>query len=90
MEASSAEPTGDLPVGMDVNNSAAECMELVDEGSVGVVQVTAKKVAQIASAMKLTPEVKARLEAVLAKMDPLFHDEFVNMYKIMVPIFFKP
>jgi len=40
--------------------------------------------------MKLTPEVKARLEAVLAKMDPLFHDEFVNMYKIMVPIFFKP
>jgi len=43
VEASSAEPIGDLPVGMDVDNSAAECMELADEGSVGVIQVTAKK-----------------------------------------------
>jgi len=79
VEASSANPAADRLAGMDGDNTAADRMELA-----------AKKAAQIAAAMKLSPKVQARLESVLGNMDPLFHDEFVSMYKIMVPIFFKP
>lgn len=79
VEASSADPAADRLAGMDGDNTAADRMELA-----------AKKAAQIAAAMKLSPKVQARLESVLGNMDPLFHDEFVSMYKIMVPIFFKP
>ncbi|KAG2538897.1 hypothetical protein PVAP13_9NG372600 [Panicum virgatum] len=65
-------------------------MEVAANGSLGVVQAAAKKAAEIVATMKLTPEVQERLQAVLANMDPLFHGEFVSMYKILVPIFFKP
>jgi hypothetical protein len=40
--------------------------------------------------MDLAPEVAARLKEVLARMDPIYHDVFVSMYKVLVPIFFRP
>jgi len=40
--------------------------------------------------MDLAPEVAARLKEVLAHMDPIYHDVFVSMYKVLVPIFFRP
>ena len=61
MEASSADPAADRLSGMDGDNTAADRMELA-----------AKKAAQIAAAMKLSPKVQARLESVLGNMDPLF------------------
>jgi len=75
---------------MEVEPRSAEAEDLAANGSLGVVHAAAKKAAEIAATMKLTPEVQERLQAVLANMDPLFHDEFVSMYKILVPIFFKP
>jgi hypothetical protein len=36
------------------------------------------------------PEVAALLAEVLSKMEPLYHECFIGMYKIMVPIFFTP
>jgi len=75
---------------MEVEPRSAKAEDLAANGSLGVVQAAAKKAAEIVATMKLTPEVQERLQAVLANMDPLFHDEFVSMYKILVPIFFKP
>ena len=43
-----------------------------------------------ASGMDLAPEVAARLKEVLANMDPIYHEVFISMYKILVPIFFCP
>jgi hypothetical protein len=43
-----------------------------------------------ASGMDLAPEVAARLKEVLANMDPIYHEVFIGMYKILVPIFFCP
>ena len=43
-----------------------------------------------ASGMDLAPEVAARLKEVLANMDPIYHEVFISMYKILVPIFFRP
>lgn len=85
---SSAEAAADLPTSTDVldTNIVADGVELA-EGSLGVVQVVAKKAAEMAATMNLTPEVQAL--AVLANMDLLFHNEFVSTYKILVPIFFK-
>ena len=75
---------------MEVEARSAEAEDLAADGTLGVVQVAAKKAAEIAATMKLTPKVQERLQAVLANMDPLFHNEFVNMCKILVPVFFKP
>jgi hypothetical protein len=43
-----------------------------------------------ASRMDLASEVAARLKEVLANMDPIYHEVFISMYKILVPIFFCP
>jgi len=43
-----------------------------------------------ASSMEVAPEVAARLKEVVANMDPIYHEVFISMYKIMVPIFFRP
>jgi hypothetical protein len=43
-----------------------------------------------ASGMDLAPEVAAHLKEVLASMDPIYHEVFISMYKILVPIFFRP
>ena len=43
-----------------------------------------------ASSMEVVPEVGARLKEVVANMDPIYHEVFISMYKIMVPIFFRP
>jgi len=43
-----------------------------------------------ASRITVAPEVAARLKEVLANMDPIYHEVFISMYKIMVPIFFRP
>jgi hypothetical protein len=40
--------------------------------------------------MDLAPEVAACLKDVLANMDPIYHEVFMSMYKILVPIFFRP
>lgn len=37
-----------------------------------------------AARMELAPEVAARLKEVLANMDPIYHDVFISMYKIMI------
>ena len=39
---------------------------------------------------EMHPEVSARMNKLLAQMDPTFHDVFVSMFKVMVPAFFKP
>jgi hypothetical protein len=41
-----------------------------------------------AKEMDLAPEVAARLKEVVANIDPIYHDVFVSMYKVLVPIFF--
>lgn len=43
-----------------------------------------------ASGMDLAPKVVARLKEVLVNMDPIYHEVFISMYKILVPIFFRP
>jgi hypothetical protein len=43
-----------------------------------------------ASEMDLAPEVAAHLKQVLANIDPIYHVVFVSMYKVLVPIFFRP
>jgi hypothetical protein len=40
-------------------------------------------------AMEVDPEVQARLAAVLADIDPVYHAVFISLYKVMVPAFFK-
>jgi hypothetical protein len=42
------------------------------------------------SGMDLAPKVAAHLKEVLANMDPIYHEVFISMYKILVPIFFCP
>jgi len=39
-----------------------------------------------ASRITVAPEVAARLKEVLANMDPIYHEVFISMYKIMVNI----
>ena len=41
------------------------------------------------SRMKVPTEVPEQLKEVLANMDPIYHDVFVSMYKILVPICFR-
>ena len=36
------------------------------------------------------PEVAALLAKVLCKMEPLYHECFIDMYKVMMPNFFTP
>jgi len=43
-----------------------------------------------ASRITEAPKVAAHLKEVLANMDPIYHEVFISMYKIMVPIFFGP
>lgn len=43
-----------------------------------------------AARMDLAPEVAARVKEVLANIDPLYHEFFISMYKILVPILFRP
>jgi hypothetical protein len=38
----------------------------------------------------LHPKVAAHLAEVLSKMEPLYHECFIDMYKVMVPLFFTP
>jgi len=38
----------------------------------------------------LHPDVAARLAEVLSDMEPLYHELFIAMYKVMVPLFFTP
>lgn len=40
--------------------------------------------------MDMAPEVAARLKKVLAKIDPIYHDVFIEMCKVLVPAFFRP
>ncbi|RCV39020.1 hypothetical protein SETIT_8G189200v2 [Setaria italica] len=42
-----------------------------------------------ATAEEMHPELTARLKMLLAHMDPIFHDVFVSMYKVMEPAFFN-
>lgn len=44
---------------------------------------------QIASGMDLALEVAARLKQVLSSMNPIYHEVFISMYKILVPIYFS-
>jgi hypothetical protein len=38
----------------------------------------------------LHPEVAARLAEVLFEMEPFYHECFIDMYKVMVLLFFTP
>jgi hypothetical protein len=38
----------------------------------------------------LHPEVAARLAEVLSEIEPFYHECFIDMYKVMVPLFFTP
>ncbi|CAN6253224.1 unnamed protein product [Urochloa humidicola] len=49
-----------------------------------------KVAADAASGDKMHPEVVARLNMVLACIDPAFRDIFVDMLKVLVPAFFDP
>lgn len=49
-----------------------------------------KLAADAATGEDMHPVVAARLKKVLSNMDPIFHDVFVNMCKVMLPAFFKP
>ncbi|CAN6208745.1 unnamed protein product [Urochloa humidicola] len=46
--------------------------------------------ADAASGDEMHPKVVARLNMVLAHIDPAFHDIFVDMLKVLVPAFFDP
>ena len=39
--------------------------------------------------MDLALEVAARLKQVLCSMNPIYHEVFISMYKILVPIYFS-
>lgn len=39
---------------------------------------------------EVQPDVPEALKEVLAHMDPIYHDVFVSMYKLLVPICFHP
>lgn len=60
------------------------------EGAPGM-EVAADKVPgmEYPPGMELPPEVQARLQMVLAGIDPVYHDVFISLYKVMVPAFFK-
>jgi hypothetical protein len=72
----------DLPLGPPVAGKGAAGEDL----PLGPPLVATDK----ASGMDLAPEVGARLKDVLANMDPIYHEVFISMYKILVPIFFRP
>jgi hypothetical protein len=38
----------------------------------------------------LHPEVAALLAKVLSKMEPIYHEFFISMYKVIMPMFFTP
>ncbi|CAN6164036.1 unnamed protein product [Urochloa humidicola] len=41
-----------------------------------------------APGMEFAPDVQAHLDAVLAGIDPMYHDVYISLYKVMVPAFF--
>lgn len=53
------------------------------------VEIASDMVADEDSRMKVPTEVPEPLKEVLANMDPLYHDVFVSLYKILVPICFR-
>jgi hypothetical protein len=44
----------------------------------------------LASKVEVDPNVPEALKEVLAHIDPIYHGVFVSMYKILVPICFRP
>ena len=61
-----------------------DAMEVAAEVAPGM-----KVAAEAPPAVELPREVQARLEMVLATIDPVYHDVFINLYKVIVPAFFK-
>ncbi|KAF8711374.1 hypothetical protein HU200_029405 [Digitaria exilis] len=86
--------------GMEVAADGARDMEVAAEGARGVevaadgdpgveLPTTEAPTMDGTPDMELPPEVQARLKKVLAGMDPLYHNVFISLYKVMVPAFFK-
>jgi hypothetical protein len=78
-----------------VAEAEASSMDLPPEGhplvaGVGAIGEELPPQVDEASEMDLAPEVAARLKQVLANIDPIYHGVFVSMYKVLVPIFFRP
>lgn len=44
----------------------------------------------VATSKDVPPEVREQLKEVLANLDPIYHDVFVSLYKILVPICLRP
>ena len=74
----------------DVASEGATGMKVDAEGAAGM-EVTANKAPGMEGdpGMELPPEVQARLDKVLAGIDPVYHNVFISFYKVMVPAFFK-
>ncbi|KAF8648582.1 hypothetical protein HU200_064625 [Digitaria exilis] len=62
----------------------APAVQVAVDGSTGMEVVVNKAMDE-----ELAPEVQARLERVLAGIDPVYHATFISLYKVMVPALFK-
>ncbi|KAG2627725.1 hypothetical protein PVAP13_3KG262156 [Panicum virgatum] len=72
-------------------NSQGEVFAPDSEDEDAMEDVTANKAPGMEGApgVELPPEVQARLDKVLAGIDPVYHNVFISFYKVMVPAFFK-
>jgi hypothetical protein len=68
-------------------------VELVPEGDAvidGIVHQVPDVAAEVPTNKDVPPEVPEQLKEVLANLDPIYHDVFVSLYKILVPICLRP
>ncbi|CAL4913585.1 unnamed protein product [Urochloa decumbens] len=80
------EVAADGAPGMEVAVDRAPGMEVATDGASGM-EVSADRTpglevaADGAPGVEFAPEVQARLDAVLAGIDPLYHDVYISLYK---------
>jgi hypothetical protein len=84
----------DLPPAVAANGAAGvDLVQAVAANGAASVEMTPEVAASLAKKVlgeDLHREVAALLAAVLSKMEPFYHECFIDMYKVMVPIFFTP
>jgi hypothetical protein len=83
----------DLAVDLTPQVPKAVGVELVPEGD-AVVDGVVDEVSDVASAVPTNKDVPhdvpEQLKEVLVNLDPIYHDVFVSLYKILVPICLRP
>lgn len=82
----------DLPPAVAADGAAGVDLHHALDGAHGIMMnlEVAARLAKKVLGDDLHPEVAARLSEVLSKMKTCYHECFIDMYKVMVPMFFTP